>query len=434
VHVKRRVCGRAERFLKASFIDTHRCRGSRSGLWSLGGSAALRSTRVQRRNLWRAIVSLLEQLTSDDDLTRLLAAEEAARTGGPELVDVLLDLALHDAAEVQITGGVAERWENVSDAAATGLGAVLARQGGLDDRVRHAVWDLTHDDEHVSRLLCVLGDGYVPLRRELETSGEERLRLRALKAVLPSRAETDREVRRAFLDGLAGRPPGGAVRQILIACLADGGYPGSVAAARLKRIDDPAVAAAMASRVLVSDDEAYLATLVDYPYLLRYAPELRDPLEHLHRCASHARLGHVLGTVLSTARTAYPAEDPADDPAHGLDGVQRARLLREIVAWALCALGPAGSAGLRAWSAAPDDRTAAEWITDHDWFGTGAQADLLRAAISADVSRALTVEVVPGRPAELTRLAHLFTARQIRAGLDPLPPGRFSAMLTRERT
>jgi hypothetical protein len=102
------------------------------------------------------------------------------------------------------------------------------------------------------------------------------------------------------------------------------------------------------------------------------------------------------------------------------------------VAWALCALGPAASAGLRAWSAAPDDRTAAEWITDHDWFGTGAQADLLRAAVSGDVRRALAVEVVPGRPAELTRLAHLFTARQIRAGLDPLPAGRLSATLTRD--
>jgi hypothetical protein len=130
-------------------------------------------------------VSLLERLNSEDDLTRLLAAEEAARTGGPELVAVLLDLALHDPAEVKTTGGAAERWENVSDAAATGLGGVLARQGGLDERIRRAACDLAHDDERVARLLRTLGDGYEPLRRELETSGEERLRLRALTAVLP---------------------------------------------------------------------------------------------------------------------------------------------------------------------------------------------------------------------------------------------------------
>jgi hypothetical protein len=33
------------------------------------------------------------------------------------------------------------------------------------------------------------------------------------------------------------------------------------------------------------------------------------------------------------------------------------------------------------------------------------------------------------RAAELARLAHLCTARQIRAGVDPLPPGRLSPML-----
>src|SRR4029450_2818379 len=99
---------------------------------------------------------------------------------------------------------------------------------------------------------------------------------------------------------------------------------GAAAPARTKQIDDPAVAAAIASRILVHDDETYLATLVDYPNLLNHAPELRDPPERLHRRTSHARLGQVLGTVLSTA----PGAHRTDNPAWGLDGVQQARLLR----------------------------------------------------------------------------------------------------------
>jgi hypothetical protein len=84
------------------------------------------------------------------------------------------------------------------------------------------------------------------------------------------------------------------------------------------------------------------------------------------------------------------------------------------------------SDGLAAWLAAPDDRTAAEWITEHDWFGTGPAADLLHAAIDGDLRRALAVDL----GSDLLRLAHLFTARQIRAGQDPLPSRPLSRLLT----
>jgi hypothetical protein len=85
-------------------------------------------------------VSLAEELDDPDDLARLLAVERAGRDGGPELIGKLLGLALHDGAEVQVTGGVAERWDSLSDAEVEVLGPeaeVLlrdpryARGGGL---------------------------------------------------------------------------------------------------------------------------------------------------------------------------------------------------------------------------------------------------------------------------------------------------------------
>jgi hypothetical protein len=80
-------------------------------------------------------------------------------------------------------------------------------------------------------------------------------------------------------------------------------------------------------------------------------------------------------------------------------------------------------------TAAPDDRTAGEWIVEHDWFGDGAQAELLHAAVDGDLPRALAVELRPGREAGLLRLAHRFTAAQIRAGLPPLRPGPLNPLL-----
>jgi hypothetical protein len=100
-----------------------------------------------------------------------------------------------------------------------------------------------------------------------------------------------------------------------------------------------------------------------------------------------------------------------------------------VLRWAEAALGSEASDGLRAWTAAPDDHTAAQWIVEHDWFGDGPQAALLHAAVDGDLERALAVELRPGREAGLLRMAHRFTAGQIRAGLTPITPGPLNPLL-----
>lgn len=270
-------------------------------------------------------MSLLDQLNSPDDYTRLRAAKDAATDGGPEIVDVLLDLALHDPTEVQTTGEMADVWQKVSNAAAQGLKGILARQDGLDERICRASFDLAEDDERASSLLYHLGERYEPVRRQLETSSEERLRARALKAVLshqrpaelnrdpspvvrvealqgnagfsladlerpltdPSpqvrlatakrlrwakdseafvataRVETHRAARQAFVEGLTNRPLTEAVRHVLIGYLADDdSYTEQKAAVRLKLADNPGMGAAIATRILVQDDERQMAELV----------------------------------------------------------------------------------------------------------------------------------------------------------------------------
>jgi hypothetical protein len=115
-------------------------------------------------------MALLDELQSPDDLVRLDAADRAGRHGGPELNDSLLDMALNDPAEVQTTGGVAEVWRNVSDAAAQAVKVLLEPTEGLDPRIRGTVTDLAYDDQRVAKLLYYLGARYEPLRHELETS------------------------------------------------------------------------------------------------------------------------------------------------------------------------------------------------------------------------------------------------------------------------
>ncbi|GAA3337144.1 hypothetical protein GCM10020358_12330 [Amorphoplanes nipponensis] len=469
-------------------------------------------------------MSLIEELDSSDDHVRLRATRRAGDEGGAELVGRLLDLALHDPTEVRTTGGIAEVYEHVGSAAASGLRRILDRQDGLDERIRAAAFDLTEDDERVGTLLYYLGGRYEPVRRELADSGEERLRLRALKAMLslhrtgeltrrgladpspavrveaiegakgvtlaelermlsdpapPVRlaaaqslryaadsvayvvaacAETEPKVREAFLPGLIWRRRTDAVQAALVGYLAADGYVQRTAAGALAHADDPGVAAAIATRILVHPDERDLPELVAYEHLLRHVPELRAPLEHLHRHTPSDPLRRSLTQALAAGAAAYPGADPAD----GLDAAQRARLLREALRWALAALESAGAApgddgaedplgGLRAWLAAPDDDTADRWVTELDWFGAGVAAECLHAAVSGDLPRALTAGIraarqaarsdpAPGwerlgpaadedRAAELTRLVHLGTARQIRAGVHPLPPGPLSPLL-----
>jgi len=129
-------------------------------------------------------MSLLDRLGHPDDEVRLEAARLAAASGELGLVDKLLEVALHDNAEVRTIGGIAEVYEHVGDAAAGALGRILERRSDLDARIRAAALDLDLDDDRVATLLYYLGPRYEPLRQELETNPEDRVRLRAVRAVL----------------------------------------------------------------------------------------------------------------------------------------------------------------------------------------------------------------------------------------------------------
>ena len=130
------------------------------------------------------------------------------------------------------------------------------------------------------------------------------------------------------------------------------------------------------------------------------------------------------------------------DPAAGLDPEQRARLHREALRWAVVALDPVAADRaelgaldiLRGWLDAPGARLPGS-------TAPGVVGDCLRAAASGDLRAALDAGVAaaveaarrdparrragtvvdPHRAADLARLAQLFTARQIRAGREPLP-------------
>ena len=457
-------------------------------------------------------MSLFDQLHSRNDHTRLDAADSAGESGDFELVDTLLAMALHDRAEVRTEGGLAEVYRHVGDAAAEALRAILEQRDELDPRIRAAATDLAQNDDRVAFLLYYLGPRYQEVRQELESSTEDRLRLRALKAFLsihrpaeltvrfladPSpdvrvealqatkgvglatiealledpvprvrlaaaqalrfsksgaafvaaaRTETDRGVRQMLMSGLKYRPRDRAVRLAMIGFLADGGPTQRDAAGALAATDDPGVAAAFASRILIQTDEWCLTALLDHQQLLRYAPELRNRLEHLHRHTPDLGLRRRLTIMLE----AEPALYAVADPAAGLDPAQSARLHREALGWALAALESgsrnddaesAARASLRAWLTAPGDdaRTVPELAES----GPGAAGECLRAAVSGDLRQALAAGVQAAEEAatgdgvvldaeqagDLARLAQLYTARQIRAGVDPLPPGRLSPLL-----
>src|SRR4051812_34272812 len=116
-------------------------------------------------------MSLLNRLRDPDEVVRLKAAHQAAGGGEePGLVEALLEVALHDPAEVRVGGGLDgldDEFEYVGDAAAEALRTLLPRQYGPDQRVRSAAYDLGQDDERVARLLYQLGPDYEPLRGEL---------------------------------------------------------------------------------------------------------------------------------------------------------------------------------------------------------------------------------------------------------------------------
>jgi hypothetical protein len=244
--------------------------------------------------------------------------------------------------------------------------------------------------------------------------------------VAAARAETDPKVREVFANSLVRYRLTGRVWPTLRGYLVnDVGAIDTRIAERLQRAGDTGVSAAIAARSLIDIPEQQLLWIVQNELLLQHVPEVRGLVEYLHRHAPVTYLRHATGRALE----ADPAPGSGMPPADGLDEVQQARLLLEVLRWAEAALGTEASDGLKAWTAAPDDHTAAQWITEHDWFGDGAQAELLHAAVDGDLRRALAVELRPGREADLLRLAHQFTAGQIRAGMVPIAPGPLNPLL-----
>ncbi|RSM62251.1 hypothetical protein DMB66_22515 [Actinoplanes sp. ATCC 53533] len=486
-------------------------------------------------------MSLLDRLGHPDDEVRLEAARLAAASGELGLVDKLLELALHDNAEVRTIGGIAEVYEHVGDAAAEALGRILGRRSDVDTRIRAAALDLDLDDDRVASLLYYLGAPYEPLRQELETHPEDRVRLRAVRAVLSihrtkefgARFLTDRSaavrvealnvarghehevylrlmrddpaprVREVAARSLRFTPAIGsepfiaaarverdpAARAMLLSCLtyrrrdranvlaivaflADtAGYTRRLARDALRAVDDATVGAAIAFRVLVEPDDPEMCGLLHQKHLLTHAPGLRDLLERLLRHKGRDRYWHVL--PLALAVPAPPVGPARADPADGLDEPQRTKLHREALRQAVAAIAPcvarapdhgeAGAlAGLEAWLAAPSQSTRATLVAiveaengphppkiDQVW-------ECLRAAVSGDVQHALRtgqrvvaeaarrdpasrrLDAVRGpvtaarRAYHLARLAQLYAARLIRAGVDPLPPGPLCRLLLDE--
>jgi HEAT repeat protein len=334
-------------------------------------------------------MSLRDRLAHPDDEVRLDAAREAATSGDLGLVDTLLDLALHDSAEVRTAGGLAEVYEHVGDAAAHALGRILDRRQEDDPRIRATAVDLGHDDGRVATVLYYLGRRYEPLRQELETHPEGRVRLRAVNAVLsthrtrefsarlmvdPSpairiealnvpknaldfdaclrlmrddpeprvraaaakalsytavggepfveaaRVETHPWPRAALLSCLGYRMRDPAVARAVLGFLAEDAPPVRRQAADLLRgLPDPAVAAAIALRLLVEPDGRVRGQLLGYKHLLALAPELRGLLERLHRDARGDGERWLLSTAL-----AVPAQPSPPDPAVALDERRRA--------------------------------------------------------------------------------------------------------------
>jgi hypothetical protein len=209
---------------------------------------------------------------------------------------------------------------------------------------------------------------------------------------------------------------------------------------------DAGGAAAIASRILLEGDDRSLWRLLDYAHLLAHAPELRPALEHLRRHTPDTGVHERLATLLAAPAPAPAPAYPAPDPAAGLDAAQRARLLREALRWAIVALDPVAADRaelgaldiLRGWIDAPGARLPGA-------TSPGVVGDCLRAAASGDLRAALDAGVEaaveaarrgddamsldPHRAADLARLAQLFTARQIQAGREPLPPRRLSPLL-----
>lgn len=259
-----------------------------------------------------------------------------------------------------------------------------------------------------------------------------------------SRVETDLMVQRMLLSALKFRRRDPRSVPAIASFLDHDNVVQTAAASALYDADDPGVAAAIASRVLVQDDPACLSSLLGYPFLLAHEPELRPMLERMQRLNT----SEGFGDSLTMALTVQPG--PANvDPTTGYGPQQWKRLHREVIAWAVAALAesaePGELDGVRGWLAAPDGPVS-------DPGRSAIATEVLRAAVAGDLRQAMDAgtraavtamrrenadrphvahDAAAGWAAELTRLAHIFTARQIQVGFEPLAPAPLTHLLPR---
>ncbi|WP_433199716.1 HEAT repeat domain-containing protein [Dactylosporangium sp. CS-047395] len=239
-----------------------------------------------------------------------------------------------------------------------------------------------------------------------------------------ARTERDPAVRAALVACLAHRRRDPEAVRAIAGLLGDPGVAVRRAAAEaLRDATDPVAGTAIGLRVLAEPDDETLAALLRYRGLLDDAPELRPLIERLHRYANFDDDRRALGALLN-ARTR--ATEPAGFSADG-------RMLRAVLRQAADALGsdplrdwlddparplPVGSPEVeecvQAWSSLDPERALN--AGEHAAY-TAAIADPAYAA--PDPVRGPTTAA--RRALELTRIAHVLTARLLAAGAEPPP-------------
>ncbi|MEU7874341.1 HEAT repeat domain-containing protein [Dactylosporangium sp. NPDC049140] len=239
-----------------------------------------------------------------------------------------------------------------------------------------------------------------------------------------AREEPDSGVRAALVACLAHRRRDPEAVRAVAALLGDPALAVRRAAAEaLRDATDPVAGAAIGLRILAEPDDGVLGELLRYRGLLEDAPELRPLIERLQRYANFDDDRRALGALLNARLKAAPA---AAYPADG-------RLLRAVLRQAADALGsgplrdwlddpgrpvplgpPVVDECVQAWSALDTERalTAGE-----NAAYTAALADPAHAG--PDPVRGPTTAA--RRALELTRVAHVLTARLLTAGAEPPP-------------
>nr|BFE58836.1 hypothetical protein GCM10020063_033620 [Dactylosporangium thailandense] len=239
-----------------------------------------------------------------------------------------------------------------------------------------------------------------------------------------ARCEPDPGVRAALVACLAHRRRDPEAVRAIAGLLGDPGVPVRRAAAEaLRDATDPVAGAAIGLRVLAEPDEDVLGALLRYRGLLEDAPELRPLIERLHRYANFDDDRRTLGALLNARRRAAATARFTGD----------GRLLRAILRQAADALG---STTLRDWLDDPGrplpigppevEECVQAWTSlDPERVLTAGEHAAYAAAL-ADPAHAAPDPVrgpttAARRALELTRVAHVLTARLLAAGAEAPP-------------